>query len=57
MVDEFVSPGLPSSQHPPSFHNGIAATLDDVVQLYNTKKGLGLTSAQSAGLVEYLKSL
>jgi len=44
-------------QHPPYFHNGSAATLDDVVQLYDTKKGLGLTSAQAADLVQYLKSL
>ena len=44
-------------QHAPYFHNGSAATLDDVVALYNSKKSLGLTSAQSADLVEYLKSL
>lgn len=44
-------------QHPPYFHNGIAATLDDVVALYNTKKSLGLTADQSADLVQYLKSL
>jgi mono/diheme cytochrome c family protein len=44
-------------QHPPYFHNGIATTLADVVQLYNTKKSLGLTDAQSADLVQYLQSL
>jgi mono/diheme cytochrome c family protein len=44
-------------QHPPYFHNGIAATLADVVQLYNTRKGLGLTSDQAADLVQYLQSL
>ena len=44
-------------QHPPYFHNGIAATLADVVELYNTKKGLNLTAQQKADLVEYLKSL
>ena len=45
------------SQHPPYFHNGTAATLDDVVAMYNGKKSLGLTAAQSSDLVEYLKSL
>jgi hypothetical protein len=44
-------------QHPPYFHNGIAATLDDVVTTYNTRKSLGLTSDQQKDLVEYLKSL
>lgn len=44
-------------QHPPYFHDGSAATLDDVVARYDTKMNLGLTSAQSADLVEYLKSL
>ncbi len=48
-------PGL--WQHPPYFHNGIAATLDAVVDLYNSKKGLNLTTQQKADLVEYLKSL
>jgi cytochrome c5 len=44
-------------QHPPYFHNGSAATLDDVVNTYNTRRSLGLTSPQMADLVEYLKSL
>ena len=44
-------------QHPPYFHNGIAATLDAVVELYDTRKGLGLTAEQKADLVQYLKSL
>jgi cytochrome c peroxidase len=44
-------------QHAPYFHNGIAATLADVVDLYNTRKQLGLTAQQKADLVEYLKSL
>ncbi|MGH7565870.1 MAG: hypothetical protein ACREK2_03480 [Gemmatimonadota bacterium] len=43
--------------HPPYFHNGIAATLEDVIELYNTKKGLDLTPQQQADLEEYLKSL
>src|SRR4051812_34486198 len=44
-------------QHAPYFHNGVAKTLDQVVELYNTRKGLGLTAQQKADLVQYLKSL
>ena len=44
-------------QHPPYFHNGTAATLEDVVETYDAKKGLHLTTQQKADLVEYLKSL
>jgi cytochrome c peroxidase len=44
-------------QHAPYFHDGSAATLSDVVATYNTRKSLGLTTQQSADLVEYLKSL
>ncbi|MBC8023923.1 MAG: c-type cytochrome [Burkholderiales bacterium] len=44
-------------QHPPYFHNGSAATLETVVQTYNTRKGLNLSAAQMADLVQYLKSL
>ncbi|HZW91188.1 MAG TPA: hypothetical protein VFF12_19070, partial [Myxococcaceae bacterium] len=44
-------------QHPPYFHNGTAATLEDVVQIYNDRRSLGLTSDQRADLVQYLKSL
>jgi hypothetical protein len=44
-------------QHPPYFHNGSAATLDAVVETYDSKKSLGLTSDQKADLVQYLKSL
>jgi mono/diheme cytochrome c family protein/cytochrome c5 len=44
-------------QHAPYFHNGSAPTLEAVVQTYNTKKSLGLTNADMADLVAYLKSL
>ena len=43
-------------RHPPYFHNGVAATLDAVVELYDARKGLALTTQQKADLVEYLKS-
>jgi len=44
-------------QHAPYFHNGSAATQDDVVETYNTRKSLGLTVDQKPDLVQYLKSL
>jgi mono/diheme cytochrome c family protein len=44
-------------QHAPYFHNGSAATLDAVVETYDSKKTLGLTADQKADLVQYLKSL
>ena len=44
-------------QHAPYFHNGSAATLQDVVATYNVRKSLGLSGAEVADLVEYLKSL
>ncbi len=44
-------------QHAPYFHNGSAATLEDVVQTYNAKQSLGLTPAQVSDLTQYLKSL
>jgi hypothetical protein len=44
-------------QHAPYFHNGIAPTLESVVETYDAKKGLHLTPQQKADLVAYLKSL
>lgn len=44
-------------QHAPYFHNGSAPTLEDVVQIYNARKFLGLTQSQMADLTQYLKSL
>jgi len=48
--------------HPPQlkgpyFHNGSAATLEDVVDHYSTVLGFTLTSQQRADLVTYLKTL
>lgn len=45
------------SQHPPYFHDGSAATLEDVVTHYNTFRKLSLSSSQQRDLVQYLKSL
>jgi cytochrome c peroxidase len=44
-------------QHPPYFHDGSAATLPAVVEHYDRFFRLGLTAAEKADLVEYLKSL
>lgn len=44
-------------QHAPYFHNGVATTLDAVVEVYNRRKALNLTAQQKADLVQYLKSL
>jgi len=41
----------------PFFHDGSAATLLDVVDRFNSRDALGLTEAEKAQLVEYLKSL
>jgi mono/diheme cytochrome c family protein len=44
-------------QHAPYFHDGSAATLEAVVQTYNTRRALALTPQEMADLVQYLKSL
>lgn len=44
-------------QHAPYFHNGSAATLDDVVTVYNERQHLQLTPAEISELANYLKSL
>jgi mono/diheme cytochrome c family protein len=41
----------------PYFHDGSAATLEDVVDHYDTALALALTAQQKQDLVEYLKSL
>jgi cytochrome c peroxidase len=41
----------------PYFHNGMAATLDDVVTFYQQRFNLGLTDQQQRDLVAFLKSL
>jgi cytochrome c peroxidase len=44
-------------QHAPYFHDGSAATLQDVVQRYDDAFSLGLSPSEKADLIEYLKSL
>jgi mono/diheme cytochrome c family protein len=44
-------------ERPPYFHDGSAATLEEVVDHYDDFLDLGLSAQQKADLVEYLKSL
>jgi cytochrome c peroxidase len=41
----------------PYFHNGSAATLDDVVEFYDQRFSIGLTDQQKSDLVAFLKAL
>ena len=41
----------------PYFHNGSAATLDDVVDFYDQRFGIGFTRQEKADLVAFLKAL
>jgi cytochrome c peroxidase len=41
----------------PYFHNGAAATLDEVVEFYNDRFQMNLTNQEKGDLVNFLKSL
>jgi cytochrome c peroxidase len=41
----------------PYFHNGSAATLQDVVEFYDQRFTIGLTDQEKADLVAFLNSL
>ena len=41
----------------PYFHNGSAATIEEVVDFYNTRFNIGLTNREKADLVAFLKAL
>ena len=41
----------------PYFHNGSAADLDDVVDFYNQRFGIGLTEDEKADLIAFLLTL
>jgi cytochrome c peroxidase len=41
----------------PYFHNGAAATLEDVVEFYDQRFGIGLTPQDKADLVAFLRAL
>ena len=42
---------------PPYFHNGSAATLDDVVDSYDRRFAIGLSPAERGDLVAFLRAL
>ena len=44
-------------QHAPYFHDGSAATTEQVVTVYNTRMLLGLTAQEILDVAQYLKSL
>jgi cytochrome c peroxidase len=41
----------------PYFHNGAAATLEEVVEFYDTRFNIGLTLHEKSDLVAFLKAL
>jgi cytochrome c peroxidase len=41
----------------PYFHNGSAATLDEVVQFYDTRFNIGFTAREKLDLVAFLRAL
>jgi mono/diheme cytochrome c family protein len=44
-------------QHAPYFHDGSAATTEQVARTYNARRSLGLTEQEITDLAQYLKSL
>lgn len=43
--------------HPPYFHNGSAATLDDVVDFYDSRFAIGLSGPEKRDLAAFLRAL
>jgi cytochrome c peroxidase len=57
-VGKFKGPTLRGlAARPPYFHNGSAATLDDVVRFYNERFHIGLTPEEQADLAAFLSAL
>jgi cytochrome c peroxidase len=57
-VSRFKAPHLRGlASRAPYFHNGMAATLEDVVEHYNTIDNIGLTADEKADLVAFLAAL
>jgi len=57
-IGKFKGPILRAlSARAPYFHNGFAATLDDVVTFYDSRFALGLTAQEHADLVAFLRTL
>jgi cytochrome c peroxidase len=45
------------SSRAPYFHNGAAATLEEVVDFYERRFGIGLTVQERADLLAFLRAL
>ncbi len=45
------------SARAPYFHNGSAATFEDVVNFYDQRFGIGLTDQEKTDLVAFLQTL
>jgi hypothetical protein len=57
-IGKFKGPVLRGlSSRAPYFHNGLAATLDEVITFYVTRFGVVLTSAERADMLHFLQSL
>jgi cytochrome c peroxidase len=57
-IDRFKVPALRAlASRPPYFHNGMAATLDAVVDFYNERFAIGLTPLEKADLAAFLNAL
>lgn len=57
-IGRFKIPGLRGlAGRAPYFHNGAAATLEEVVSFYDRRFGIGLTPGERADLVAFLRAL
>jgi cytochrome c peroxidase len=57
-IGKFKGPTLRAlAARPPYFHNGSAATLEDVVDFYDTRFSIGFTAQEKADLVAFLRAL
>lgn len=57
-IGRFKGPTLRAlAARPPYFHNGSAATLEEVVDFYDRRFTIGLTAQEKADLVAFLKAL
>lgn len=57
-IGRFKAPSLRGlSSYPPFFHNGLAATLEEVVEFYEQSLGFDFTEEEEADLVAFLKAL
>jgi len=57
-VSKFKGPILRAlAARPPYFHNGSAATLEDVIEFYDTRFSIGFTNREKKDLGNFLRSL